>query len=395
VIDPKDVIARHSVEELLETADQYFRVMDDPRLHMVKPFASLQEAPEMLQNLGLLLAGLQLGRTMTVLDFGAGTCWLSRFLAQLNCQPICCDGSAAALEIGRRLFAELPLLGTAVFAPKFLLFDGRHLDLPDESVDRIISFDAFHHVPNQAEVLAEFGRVLKPGGIAGFSEPGPKHSQSAQSQYEMRNHRVLENDIILESLFEAAKPAGFTDVKVAVLSDLVLSFEQRRSIYEAEIKDDIKSAIFDNVSNTMFNRNIFYLHKGPMRRDSRTHAGLAHAISIQPTDVVRAHNAPVKLAFRLENTGEATWLHENSEIFGVVRLASHLYDDAGQLVAVDFSRHGLPRSVEPGESVALELEFVLPDAGPYRLAFDLVAEGVSWFENLGSRPVEVRVRSAG
>ncbi len=70
----------------------------------------------MLENLGLLFGGLELGRTMSVLDFGAGTCWLSRILAQFNCQPICCDASRTALDIGRRLFAELPLIGTAVFA---------------------------------------------------------------------------------------------------------------------------------------------------------------------------------------------------------------------------------------------------------------------------------------
>ena len=153
---------------------------------MSKPFAFLHETPQMLENLGLLLGGLELGRTMSVLDFGAGTCWLSRILAQLNCQPICCDASRTALDIGRRLFAELPLIGTAVFAPEFLWFDGRRIDLPDRSVDRIVCFDAFHHVPNPDEVIAEFGRVLRPGGLVGFSEPGRRHSQTAQSQYEMR-----------------------------------------------------------------------------------------------------------------------------------------------------------------------------------------------------------------
>jgi SAM-dependent methyltransferase len=394
VIDPADVIARHSVEELLETADQYFRAVNDPSYLMVKPFASLHEAPDMLENLGRLFAGLELGRAMTVLDFGAGSCWLSRWLAQLNCQPICCDASAAALEIGRRVFAELPLVGTVAFAPRFLLFNGHHLDLPPESVDRIISFDAFHHVPNQQEVLSEFGRVLRPGGVAGFSEPGPRHSQTPLSQYEMRNHRVLENDIILDDIFEQARRAGFTDLKVAVMSDLLLSLDDRNRIYRPAEREAVKSAIFNNVHDTMFDRSIFFLHKGPLRRDSRSHVGLAHHLSIVPTDVARAHNAPVDLTFRIVNTGQARWLHEHTEIFGVVRLASHLYDEAGQLLTVDFSRHGLPRSVEPGESIEVTHPFVLPDARPYRLVFDLVAEGVSWFENLGSRPVEVHVRSA-
>lgn len=42
----------------------------------------------------------------------------------------------------------------------------------------------------------------------------------------------------------------------------------------------------------------------------------------------------------------------------------------------------------------MAIEVVLPRAGAYQLTFDLVAEGVSWFENLGSRPVPISVRIA-
>ena len=74
VIDPKDVMRRYTVEELCETAEQYYRSVSDPTPLMSKPFSFLHEAPEALQNLGLLLSGLHLGKTMKVLDFGAGTC---------------------------------------------------------------------------------------------------------------------------------------------------------------------------------------------------------------------------------------------------------------------------------------------------------------------------------
>src|SRR5688572_17897718 len=74
LIDPKEVMRRYSVEELNETADEYYRVMADPDLTLRKPFQSVNETPEMLENLGALLGGLHLGKAMTVLDFGAGTC---------------------------------------------------------------------------------------------------------------------------------------------------------------------------------------------------------------------------------------------------------------------------------------------------------------------------------
>ena len=231
-IKPADIIARHSVEELIETADEYYRGIADPTALMSRPFAYLHEAPVMLQNLGALLAGLQLGKTMTVLEFGAGTCWLSRCLAQLNCQPICCDASKAALDIGRRLFAEHPLIGPTVFAPVFLPFDGHRIELDDESVDRIVCFDALHHVPNVDEVMGELGRVLREGGIAGFSEPGRDHSRSAQAQYEMRDHRVLENDIDLRAIFAAARDAGFTQLTARVANDLEVSVDHYQAIVE-------------------------------------------------------------------------------------------------------------------------------------------------------------------
>ena len=79
----------------------------------------------------------------------------------MGCQVVACDVSQAAFDLGRRLFDEQPLPVPAIAAPRFLHFDGRKLDLPDASVDRIVCFDAFHHVPNQEEVLAELARAWR------------------------------------------------------------------------------------------------------------------------------------------------------------------------------------------------------------------------------------------
>lgn len=392
MIDPRDVIRRYGVDELAETADQYYRRVDDPTPLMSKPFAFLHEAPEMLQNLGLLLSGLHLGKTMTVLDFGGGTGWLSRILSQLNCQAICCDVSHAALAIGRRLMDELPLIGTAVYKPVFLPFDGHRIDLPDESVDRIICFDAFHHVPNQDDVIGDFARVLRHGGIAGFSEPGRRHSQTAQSQYEMANHKVLENDIDLVEIFRSAEPRGFTGLTVKVLSDMEIPLDEYRRIYDDRNKDLLKGELWNGTYNTMFNRSVFFLHKGPLRRDSRSHVGLMHVIDVDSNDYVVGPGQPLRLSVTVTNTGDAFWLNSNREIFGIVRLGSHLYDADGNLISVDFSRHDLPTPVSPGQTIQMPVEITLPGQGSYRLALDLVAEGVTWFENGGARPVVIAAR---
>ena len=44
------------------------------------------------------------------------------------------------------------------------------LELPSESVDLVFCHQTFHHLPRQEQALAEFHRVLKPGGLLLFAE---------------------------------------------------------------------------------------------------------------------------------------------------------------------------------------------------------------------------------
>jgi len=195
LIDADALLASTSLEELTARADELVRSMEDPSALLAKPCSSLREAPDLLACFGLLLSGLAPLPGMTVLDFGAGSCWTSHFLTQMGCRVIAMDVSEAMLDLGRRRYAEQPVFGQQP-APEFRVFDGHRMDLPDESVDRILCFDALHHVGNMSEVLAEMGRVLRPGGVAGFSEPGPNHSLDPQSQHEMRRYGVPERDLV-------------------------------------------------------------------------------------------------------------------------------------------------------------------------------------------------------
>ena len=391
MINPKELIDKVTVEEFIETAEKYYHVVSDPTPLMSKPFAFMHEAPEMLQNMGLLLSGLHLGKTMTVLDFGAGTCWLSRYLNQLQCRTISCDVSETALEIGKDLFKKYPIIGNLVAEPVFLHFTGHQLELPDKSIDRIVCFDALHHIPNLAEVFRELARVLKNGGIAGFSEPGRNHSQTPQSQYEMKNHKALENDINVDEIFSIAQKAGFTDFSCKVLCNMELSLNQYDLLFKEEDKKALKDDIWNNIHDTMFNRNIFFLYKGKFIPDSRSHIGLAHSIEIKKENYSVKRGRKLKLSFKISNTGEAKWLNTGLANIGIVRLASHLYDSDKNLISVDFSRDDLPKSVMPGETISHKIFLELPGRGSYRLVFDMVSDGVTWFENVGSKPVYITV----
>jgi SAM-dependent methyltransferase len=400
MIDPKKLSAEWSVEELCSTADQYFKSLADPTPWMIKPFSSLLEAPELLHNVGLLLSGLHLGKTMTVLDFGAGSCWLSRMLSQLRCKVIACDVSPTALDIGKRLFTELPILGEGLFRPRFLPFNGRQIDLPDSSVDRITCNDAFHHVPNQQEVLSEFARILRPGGMAGFSEPGREHSRKPQSQLEMRNHGVFENDIDLPEIFVIARQAGFTHISCKLLNNMELSLEEYDVLLPGKDESPhdqsaataaLATRVMANTRQTTADRTIFFLRKGDFCLDSRSHVGLAHTLEIdlRETKVARGEVANVQLFIR--NSGSARWLTENVHGVGVVKVGTHLYDEEGRLLNFDFTRHSFAHDILPGRSVQVEAVIKFETRGRYRLAFDLVSEQVIWFENLGSQPRELVV----
>jgi ubiquinone/menaquinone biosynthesis C-methylase UbiE len=382
---------RLSVEALCETADKYYLSILDPTEQMGKPFSNPLDAPEMLINLGQLLSGLQLTKSMTVLDFAAGTCWLSRYLNQMQCATISLDASKAALAIGERLFNEHPIIGQHIAAPKFLHFDGRHINLPDASVDRIVCFDAFHHIPNQREILLEMARVLKPGGIAGFSEPGRAHSQTAMSQKEMAEYDVLENDLVLEDVVALAYEVGFTEFTCKLGCRDELTLKQYLALVSRKPSDTLQRRMNNNISNTMINKSIFFLQKGDLQIDSRGITGLDCSIEIETHQM--SVNAGDEFSIRclVRNTGKARWLHNGPQTVGTVRIGTHLYDANDKLLNLDFGRSPLEKDVEPNEETICDLHLRIAESGRYRIVIDMVSEHVCWFESLGFKPTDVEV----
>ena len=389
MIHPKDIIKKHSVAELIETANQYYQSISDPSEQLAKPFNNLLEAPHTLKSMGEILRGLNLGKTMTVLDFGSGTSWSSKYLNELQCRTISCDASEEALRLGKYLFEKHGLIRQPVGEPQFLLFDGYTIDLPDCSVDRIICFDSFHHIPNQEDVLSEFARVLNPGGIAGFSEPGRYHSQTAMSQSEMQNYRVLENDIILQDIFKIASRFGFTKMLMNIQNNLQFTLKDIELLEKENRPTEQK--ILNDVKQTILDRNVFFLHKGEPVFDSRNHHGLAHQLSSKASNLKIEKNKKLNITLNIKNTGEAIWLKENIQNIGVVNLGIHLYHTNCDLINLDFARHSLKESLKPGESIEEEIVLQFKEEGSYILAIDMVAEDICWFENIGSKPVKINL----
>jgi radical SAM family protein len=69
----------------------------------------------------------------------------------------------------------------------------------------------------------------------------------------------------------------------------------------------------------------------------------------------------------------------------LVRLGAQLCTEDGTLVNRDYERAWLPASLPPGETATVPLTITAPARpGRYVLKFDLVSEGVDWFEKCGS-----------
>ena len=385
-VDAAALSATLSVEDLARTADEYYRTtLQFADRYLAKPFADPRDTPDLLGSFAHLVAGLRLVPGLTVLDFGAGACWTTRCLTQLGCEAIALDVSPTALELGKQLFARLPPIGSTP-PPRFLVFDGRRIDLPDASVDRIFCFDAFHHVPNPADVVRELGRVLRPGGVAGFSEPGRHHSKSARSQYEMKNYTAIENDVVMEDVWTWARAAGFVDLELAIFS--TGSYRVPLAEFEEITRGGrALSRYADGVRIFLQGHQTFFLTKGGQAaKDSREREGLKGEITVQLERTIVRRGEPIRGTATMQNVGGVSWL-PGSTTHGGVNLGVHLRARDGSPVSVDFARVRLAGTTTPGHTQSVTFAIAPPDAGDYLMEFDLVSEGVGWFEMNGSATV--------
>jgi len=393
LINVRQLIDERSVEEHCRLAEDYFAKLEDPTHLLAKPFGVADETPQLLANFAVALQGLSLCPGMTVLEFGAGTCWASHALGQLGCIVIATDVSPTALRLGQELFARHPLFGDRP-APRFMLFDGRRLDLPDESVDRVICLDALHHVPNPAEVLGEFGRVLRDGGIAAFVEPGPEHSTSAQSQYEMRTHGVIENDVDIHEIWRVAQAAGFTDLKLAIANHTPL--QVGLSDFEDFLDGGATTQQYvEAARDYLKGQRNFFLYKGkPEARDSRYRTGLTAEIAVSPARLQVNDGEPINLRAVVTNTSDGLWLPRSAG-FGAVLLGCHVDHANGEVFRRSYHWEALTegegRAISPAETVELDVELPALPRGAYTIVFDMVSNDVCWFAINGSQVARVEV----
>jgi ubiquinone/menaquinone biosynthesis C-methylase UbiE len=388
MIDVKDLIEKYSVQELIASADAYYERIEHMDI-LAKPFR-LPDAQHLLTEVGQLISGLKLHPGDHVVDFGCGTGWAGRLINACGCKVTSVDVAANALVVAKDLTAKwrngLPD-GNRLPPHEFALFDGFRIDLPDNSVDKIFTLDSFHHVPNPRLVLEEFFRILKPGGIVGFCEPGPNHSKSPSSQLEMKLHTVIECDIVIEDIWANAQDIGFGGIKLMItpLMGWLVDYQAY-----SDFPNNPK-VLSDFVGATNFrakNFPIFFLYKpGSGKLTSETNDGLSHAIKlVVPQDGLTIGRSAPPLRLHVANTGKASWLPSGAKR-GSVTVGIIATDSKGR--SKQLRSHLSDNAVDPGTK--LELDVFVNDlpAGDYILEIDLVSEFVCWFHEVGAETIKV------
>lgn len=98
-----------------------------------------------------------------ILDLACGSGFGSHFLAKKGFQVTGGDISSAAIEISRSAFSDPNL--------EFKEINATRIPYADEYFDAVVSFETIEHTTEFLEVLKEFRRVCKKGGIIIISTP--------------------------------------------------------------------------------------------------------------------------------------------------------------------------------------------------------------------------------
>jgi hypothetical protein len=129
--------------------------------------------------------------------------------------------------------------------------------------------------------------------------------------------------------------------------------------------------------------------KSDERRRPRPHYLASIEVSGLPASATCGELVSGSIA--LENRGVTAWKHATGS-GGQVRVGIQLLDSDGRLATKDFARAQLPADVQPNGRARFDVTFTAPGVpGRYRFKFDLVAEGVTWFEPVGTRTVNVPI----
>jgi SAM-dependent methyltransferase len=235
--------------------------------HLCEPFINGRNTGRLLHDLGTMLSLLNPKMlSLPILDFGAGSCWITEMVARMGHRVTafdihtdlqgCIDGRVEAdTRIDRALISHAT-------------GDGHAMPFGDGEFGHTLCYDTLHHMHDYDKVFLEFARVLKPGGRAIFVEPGSKHStsQGTIEFLKLKSHDPtwIERDVVLEEINQCATTAGFQELMItpAQHPNALMTFPMHAWSEYRNGNPELRSAVADRLASTNYeDRVIFYFDK--------------------------------------------------------------------------------------------------------------------------------------
>lgn len=138
---------------------------------------------------GCVVRILELRKGETVLDVGCGYSWTTEWFHRAGVP-------AVGLDISR-VYLDIAIARIGADRPHLVVGDVEHVPLRDASIDAVLAYESFHHVPDRRRAMASFDRVLRESGRILLAEPGADHEQAAHSVDVMRKYGILERGMEL------------------------------------------------------------------------------------------------------------------------------------------------------------------------------------------------------
>jgi hypothetical protein len=109
--------------------------------------------------------------------------------------------------------------------------------------------------------------------------------------------------------------------------------------------------------------------------------------------LVARRGGTLSVRTRVHNLSARPFPREASYGRRLVRLGAQLCDAAGTVVDRDYARAWLPHTIDGGGQAEVPIEIPVPaQPGRFQLKFDLVSEGIDWFEACGSETTRKPLR---
>jgi len=356
-----------------------------------KPFSAPpnEELVKCLRAFAHIAERLQLGLRAQVLDVGCGPGWLSEFLTRCGYWVTGVDISPDMVEIARERVAAIPgPVGEGVEPlAEFHAMPVREMPWSSR-FDAAVLYDTMHHFDDELATLAVIRRTLVPGGQLFIHEgvmPPPGSEAEQNLVAEMERYGTLESPFDPEYLVDVVERAGFTRVRRLMQVDELVDLGSRRPRIRWPRRRTREAARFRPELNIVHAEN-------PIA-DPGTEGIDAFSARLEPEGSWRVDGPELVLTLKLANTGRAFWPAGRWYPFpqGSVTVGPYLAGAQGAR-EVELARTVLPRSLSPGDSLAVEVRIPREQAaGRGAIALDLVREGVFWFAEAGSQPVVVPI----